>query len=245
MWRTAPFEKCLKKMRRSTQFKTMKCSGLSEGGAGNCKKPDECQSATLVYKAVPDLATIWDDYKAGLKIVASKKAVKGATSDELKYFVSVLASRGPGLAKYPSEFFVIVYAPKDMQPESGLGRGHFLMKVGTRAWQGLRRQARAATLQCTSGPLPAHQAPLLPTHPRARRSAGHSWICSEQFVHLRTTRDGMCIHARAGAPTEKPHMHAPPWPNRRARACRHAYTRAPPPSQPSEWALSAPLGPTM
>ena len=66
-----------------------------------------------------------------LEALNRKKAVKGAKPKELKYFVSVTASRGPALASYPNDIFVIVYAPADMDEDSGLGRGHFLMKVRT------------------------------------------------------------------------------------------------------------------
>jgi hypothetical protein len=187
MWRTAAFEACLATMTRSTAFQTMKCPGLSEGGTKNCAQKGKCQQATLVYKTVPDLATVWDDYKAGLQIVDTKKAVKGAKTEELKYFVSVMASRGPALANYPGEFFVIVYAPKDIKAKSGLGRGHFLMKVGTRPWGALARAAAPALCSTSRAARPSlSYAPAhlrAPTARRAHRPAGPSWVRSKWHVH--------------------------------------------------------------
>jgi hypothetical protein len=129
-WRTEAFEACVANMKASSSWQTATCTGLSEGNEiKNCAQPPagkSCQSATLAFKTVTDLSSVWSDYKQGLQQLVAAKAVSGAKPSDYKYFAGVLVTRNPGLAH--NEKFVAVYVPSDVDPKSGLGRGHFLYK---------------------------------------------------------------------------------------------------------------------
>lgn len=118
--RNTNFDACVQKMKYSSKWQTMQCTGLTSGGGAN--------KADLYYKVVTGLDGVWDTYKDGMANagVGNSTGIKALPSQkDWRYHIGVITTRTSvtGILR-DGQYFVILYAP--IATSDKIGRGHFL-----------------------------------------------------------------------------------------------------------------------
>ena len=118
--RNASFDACVQKMKYSTKWQSMSCTGLNSGFGAS--------QADLYFKVVTGLDGVWDTYIDGMfnAGVGNSTGIKALPSpQDWRYHIGVIVTRTSlaGVLR-DGQYFVILYAPVKM--EDKIGRGHFL-----------------------------------------------------------------------------------------------------------------------
>ena len=118
--RNAKFDACVQKMKYSSKWQSMLCTGLTTGGGAT--------QVDLYFKVVTGPEGIWGVYIDGMANagVGNSSEIKALpSSKDWRYHIGVIATRTAvsGVLR-DGQYFVILYAP--VGKEDKIGRGHFL-----------------------------------------------------------------------------------------------------------------------